>query len=221
MTEARKTGFSSYAAAWLVAAAFGFSIYVVGLVFYGEDYAWLMGIAAFVLIGIGLTYIFVTIPLRLHEKIAQEERIAHRKLEEEKAAKEAAEEEPEFDWEDTELELPDEEETGEETLDGDTDGSDALDADESAEEENPEAGKPVGYASPEGDPDDLKMIKGIGPKLEEMLNSHGFYHFAQIADWGEAEIAWMDENLEGFKGRVSRDDWVAQASALMEGGEDA
>jgi predicted flap endonuclease-1-like 5' DNA nuclease len=24
----------------------------------------------------------------------------------------------------------------------------------------------------------------------------------------------MDENLNGFKGRVSRDDWVAQAKAL-------
>lgn len=66
--------------------------------------------------------------------------------------------------------------------------------------------------------DDLKQIKGVGPKLEALLNGMGFYHFDQIAGWTEAEIAWVDENLDGFKGRVSRDDWVAQAKALAGGG---
>ncbi|MEX3315789.1 NADH-quinone oxidoreductase subunit E [Sulfitobacter sp. PS-8MA] len=62
--------------------------------------------------------------------------------------------------------------------------------------------------------DDLKKIKGVGPKLEQMLNNMGFYHFDQIANWGPEEVAWVDQNLEGFKGRVSRDNWVAQAGSL-------
>ena len=68
-------------------------------------------------------------------------------------------------------------------------------------------------------PDDLKMIKGVGPKLETMLNGMGFYHYDQIAKWGEAEVAWVDQNLEGFKGRVSRDNWVDQAKLLASGEE--
>ncbi len=69
--------------------------------------------------------------------------------------------------------------------------------------------------------DDLKMIKGVGPKLESMLHSVGFFHFDQIAKWGEAEVAWVDQNLEGFKGRVSRDNWVEQAQKLAAGEETA
>lgn len=65
--------------------------------------------------------------------------------------------------------------------------------------------------------DDLKLIKGIGPKLELLCHSLGFYHFDQIANWTAAEIAWVDDNLEGFKGRVTRDAWVAQARDLAAG----
>ena len=46
----------------------------------------------------------------------------------------------------------------------------------------------------------------------------GFYHFDQIAAWTGDEIAWVDQNLEGFKGRVTRDEWVAQAKILAAGG---
>ncbi|MBV7379107.1 NADH-quinone oxidoreductase subunit E [Maritimibacter dapengensis] len=67
--------------------------------------------------------------------------------------------------------------------------------------------------------DDLKQIKGVGPKLEAMLNGMGFYHFDQIANWTSDEIAWVDQNLEGFKGRVSRDNWVDQATKLAAGEE--
>ncbi len=76
-------------------------------------------------------------------------------------------------------------------------------------------------AAREGKADDLKLIKGVGPKLEALLNSLGFYHFDQIAAWTGEEVAWVDENLEGFKGRVSRDDWVEQAKILATGGETA
>ena len=52
-----------------------------------------------------------------------------------------------------------------------------------------------------------------------MLNGMGYYHFDQIASWKKKEVAWVDENLEGFKGRVSRDEWVKQAKILAKGGE--
>ena len=71
----------------------------------------------------------------------------------------------------------------------------------------------------EGGADDLKQIKGVGPKMEKMLNGMGFFHFDQVAAWTDQEVAWVDANLEGFKGRVSRDNWVAQAKVLAAGGE--
>ena len=74
-------------------------------------------------------------------------------------------------------------------------------------------------AAREGGPDDLKRIKGIGPKLEKLCHTLGFYHFDQIAAWTSAEVAWVDANLEGFKGRVTRDNWVEQAKLLASGAE--
>lgn len=80
------------------------------------------------------------------------------------------------------------------------------------------ASKPKGLtAARGGKADDLKLIKGIGPKLELLCHKLGFYHFDQIAHWTDAEIAWVDENLEGFKGRVTRDEWVKQARDLAAG----
>ncbi|WP_281968125.1 NADH-quinone oxidoreductase subunit E [Roseovarius nanhaiticus] len=69
-----------------------------------------------------------------------------------------------------------------------------------------------------GKPDNLKLIKGVGPKLEKLLHSLGFFHFDQIAAWTPEERAWVDEKLEGFKGRASRDDWTGQAKTLASGG---
>lgn len=74
-------------------------------------------------------------------------------------------------------------------------------------------------AAREGGPDNLKEIKGVGPKLEQLLHSMGFYHFDQIANWSADEVAWVNANLVGFKGRVSRDNWVEQAKILASGGE--
>ena len=74
-------------------------------------------------------------------------------------------------------------------------------------------------AARDGGADDLKMITGVGPKLEIMLKELGFYHFDQIADWIAAEVAWVNDNLAGFKGRVSRDNWVEQARKLASGQE--
>ncbi|MEL6573533.1 MAG: hypothetical protein AAFQ64_17895 [Pseudomonadota bacterium] len=71
----------------------------------------------------------------------------------------------------------------------------------------------------DGKADDLKRISGVGPRMEQMCNMLGFWHYDQIANWTESEIAWVDENLQGFKGRLTRDDWVSQAKILAEGGE--
>jgi NADH-quinone oxidoreductase subunit E len=82
--------------------------------------------------------------------------------------------------------------------------------------------KPEGLSEARGGtPDDLKKIRGVGPKLEKLLHSMGFFHFDQVANWTEAEIAWVDANLEGFKGRVTRDNWVDQAKTLAAGEETA
>lgn len=79
--------------------------------------------------------------------------------------------------------------------------------------------KPAGLSAPRGGKaDDLKVIEGVGPAMEKLLNEHGIYHLDQIAGWGPAEVAWMDGNLKGFKGRVTRDRWVAQAKLIGEVG---
>jgi predicted flap endonuclease-1-like 5' DNA nuclease len=80
--------------------------------------------------------------------------------------------------------------------------------------------RPAALDAPRGgSKDDLKRIKGIGPKLEILCNTFGFYHFDQVAGWTAGEVAWVDQNLEGFKGRVTRDQWVAQAKLLAAGSD--
>ncbi|MBO9446450.1 NADH-quinone oxidoreductase subunit NuoE [Ruegeria sp. R14_0] len=69
-----------------------------------------------------------------------------------------------------------------------------------------------------GKADDLKMLKGVGPKLEQTLNELGFFHFDQIAAWTPEEVAWVDTRLK-FKGRIERDGWIAQAAQLAKGEE--
>ncbi|TYC58586.1 NADH-quinone oxidoreductase subunit NuoE [Rhodobacterales bacterium] len=70
----------------------------------------------------------------------------------------------------------------------------------------------------DGKKDDLKKLKGVGPKLESTLNDLGFFHFDQVASWGPEEIAWVDSRLT-FKGRIERDGWVEQAKLLAAGEE--
>ncbi|PKQ14000.1 MAG: NADH:ubiquinone oxidoreductase [Alphaproteobacteria bacterium HGW-Alphaproteobacteria-1] len=90
-----------------------------------------------------------------------------------------------------------------------------------AKQDGAEVGtRPATLSAPkDGKADDLKAIKGVGPKLEKLCNQLGFYHYDQIANWTAEEVAWVDENLKGFKGRVSRDGWVEQAKILAAGGE--
>lgn len=71
------------------------------------------------------------------------------------------------------------------------------------------------YDSAPSEVDDLKEISGVGPKLEEKLNSIGIYRFEQIANWTEENIKEFDELLS-FKGRIERDDWLTKAKELHE-----
>ena len=62
--------------------------------------------------------------------------------------------------------------------------------------------------------DDLGQIKGIGPKLQALLNAAGIFHFDQISKWTAENVAWADTHFPGFKGCASRDAWPEQAEAL-------
>ncbi|MGB7431113.1 MAG: NADH-ubiquinone dehydrogenase, partial [Ahrensia sp.] len=75
--------------------------------------------------------------------------------------------------------------------------------------------KPKAIAKP-AVADDLKLISGVGPKLETVLNGLGIWTFAQIMAWTPAEVAWVDDFLQ-FKGRIDRDNWIAQAQVLAAG----
>lgn len=77
-------------------------------------------------------------------------------------------------------------------------------------------GRPKASAKPVAAPvaDDLKRVSGIGPKLESTLQGMGIKGFADIAAWTEKDIARFDKEL-GFEGRITRDDWVGQAKALL------
>ena len=64
------------------------------------------------------------------------------------------------------------------------------------------------------DGDDLTRIKGLGPKIANLLNDFGINRFAQIADWDDAKIDEIDAKLGRFQGRIRRDAWVDQAKLL-------
>ena len=99
----------------------------------------------------------------------------------------------------------------------------ALPKDASAEQKADAVGqRPTAReAARAGVADDLKRVKGIGKVNEAKLNALGTFHFDQIASWGTSEIGWMDGNLKGFRGRVTRDKWVAQAKLIGSEGIDA
>ena len=62
--------------------------------------------------------------------------------------------------------------------------------------------------------DDLGQIKGIGPKLQALLNTAGIFHFDQISQWTAENVAWADTHFPGFKGCASRHVWPEQAEAV-------
>ena len=62
--------------------------------------------------------------------------------------------------------------------------------------------------------DDLKLMLGVGPKLENALNRLGIYHFDQISKLSDAEVEWVDKHLK-LNGRLRRDNWMEQATKLV------
>ncbi|MCY7271544.1 MAG: hypothetical protein LH485_05760 [Sphingomonas bacterium] len=68
-----------------------------------------------------------------------------------------------------------------------------------------------------GPPDDLVQLKGIGPKLAALLNSHGIIRFDQIAKLSPTQVDDLDDALGAFRGRLARDHVIDQADYLARG----
>lgn len=66
-------------------------------------------------------------------------------------------------------------------------------------------------------PDNLELLKGVGPKLNSLLKSLGVTSFEQVANWGAADVTEIDSKLGTFAGRISRDNWIDQAKLLSSG----
>ena len=66
-------------------------------------------------------------------------------------------------------------------------------------------------------PDNLELIKGLGPKVNNLLNGLGVTSFAQVANWTDADVADIDAQLGAFAGRITRDNWIDQAQLLAAG----
>lgn len=79
--------------------------------------------------------------------------------------------------------------------------------------EAPKKAAPKKAAAKSEGGDDLSKLAGVGPVLVKKLNEAGITTFAQIAGWSADDIAKVDEELS-LKGRIERDDWVAQAKEL-------
>lgn len=85
----------------------------------------------------------------------------------------------------------------------------------------PHDSRPGSLPSPRGGiGDDLRQIKGIGPKIEVFLHELGVFHYDQIAAWTGANAEWVDLKL-GFKGRIARERWIVQAEALAKSAGEA
>ncbi len=87
-------------------------------------------------------------------------------------------------------------------------------SDEKASSTGVDEGLGMVYSSPPAEVDDLKLLSGVGPVLEEKLNSAGVYRFEQIANWTEANLRAFDELLS-LKGRAEEKGWIAQANSLL------
>ena len=71
-----------------------------------------------------------------------------------------------------------------------------------------------------GEPDDLRKLKGVGPKLATALNGLGIVRYDQLAKLTPSQLEKIDEHLGSFKGRLQRDRVVEQADYLARGDVD-
>jgi len=168
--------------------------------------------------------------------VAEPEPEAEPEEESEPDSTEASEADPESEENDSASEPV--EEAAEEDSDAETgeepDPEDDADADDANAAAEPEAAaaaetvhpseamlaelegeQPEQVEKPDSGGDDLTAIAGIGPRIAEVLNGLGIWTYAQVAAWTPANETWIENHL-AFKGRVGREKWVEQASALME-----
>ncbi len=89
-------------------------------------------------------------------------------------------------------------------------------ADTPIEAEKAEAKAKPAKKAKKSDGDDLSEISGVGPVIVGKLHDAGITTFAQIAAWSDADVEEIEEKLS-FKGRVEREDWIAQAKELSKG----
>lgn len=67
------------------------------------------------------------------------------------------------------------------------------------------------------DINDLKILKGVGPKFAEKLAAAGITTIDQIAGWSGSDIEVIDGKMGDFRGRIVSDQLVEQARLLHEG----
>src|SRR3546814_2221474 len=82
-------------------------------------------------------------------------------------------------------------------------------APEQAVQPRPVVEEPV-IAPASGAPDNLLQLKGVGPKVNAMLNGLGVTRFDQIAAWTDADIAAMDKRHGHFSGRITSAPWRSE-----------
>ncbi|HWJ70115.1 MAG TPA: hypothetical protein VNS79_08720 [Sphingobium sp.] len=80
---------------------------------------------------------------------------------------------------------------------------------------------PAAPASRDAPGDDLTVINGIDVEIALRLRGLGVTRFAQIAAWMPEDIERIDSAMGAFRGRLIRDEWIAQARLLARGDPDA
>lgn len=66
------------------------------------------------------------------------------------------------------------------------------------------------------DKDDLKVISGVGPFIEEKLNNLGIFTYEQVGSFDKKMVDMITDAIEFFPGRIERDQWVKQAKGLFD-----
>lgn len=64
-------------------------------------------------------------------------------------------------------------------------------------------------------PDDVTLIRGIGPKIAALLADHGITSLRQIAGFTAEDIAHIGPLLPVYPGRIVADRWIDQARQLI------
>lgn len=75
------------------------------------------------------------------------------------------------------------------------------------------ADKPAKAKKATAEGDKLTDINGIGPVIEQKLKDMGITTFQQIADFTPEQVEEVGGKLN-FKGRIEREEWIAQAKKL-------